>query len=70
MLYKLKSPIVGIERSDAGMHITQIASGATLKFADASRESGIVEIEYRDRRVGVFVQDLRERSEQVSGEGV
>ena len=68
MLYKLKSPIVGVEHSSSGMHITQIASGETLRIADNAGESGLVEIVYQERTIGVFLQDLRERGERVTGE--
>ncbi len=65
--YRLKSAIVGVEHSAAGMHVTHIASGTIVTIPDTDRESGMIEIVYEGRNVSVFLQDLTERSERLDG---
>ena len=63
--YRLKSAMVGVERSSTGMQITNLASGTVLTIPDIGRVSGTIEIVYRGRYVSVFLEDVRERGERV-----
>ena len=65
--YRLKSAIVGVERSSTGMRITNIAKGTVLTLPDTGndKESGMIEIVYDCRYISVFLEDIRERGERV-----
>lgn len=67
--YRLKSAIVGVERSSTGMRVTNIARGTvlTLPDTDNDKESGMIEIVCQGRYVSVFLEDIRERGERVDG---
>jgi hypothetical protein len=67
--YRLKSAIVGVERSAAGMHITNIPSGWVLTLPDTDKETGMIEIVFEARNVSVFLEDIRERGERVDRAG-
>ena len=63
--YRLKFAITGIVHSAAGMHITQITAGDTLTVPDTDQEKGLIEIVHQGRNVSVFIEDLRERAENI-----
>jgi hypothetical protein len=67
--YRLKSAIVGVERSSTGMHITNIPCGSVLALPDTDKETGMVEIVFEGRNVSVFLEDIRERGEHVDRAG-
>lgn len=71
LYYRLKSAIVGIERSTSEDKtcITQIPDGAVLSLPDPGRDSGIIEVQFEGRRIGIFLQDLRARGERLRSEG-
>jgi hypothetical protein len=63
--YKLSASIAGVEQSDTGMHIIQIAAGEILTFPDLEKESGLIDLVFHGRSVAVFAQDLRMRSSRI-----
>ena len=69
MRYRLRLPILGVDRSPAGMHITHISSGEILSVPETDKKQGLVETIYQGRNVAVFIQDLNERAERVDGHG-
>ena len=62
---------MGLERlpAEERTHITQIPEGTILSLDDPGRDSGIVEVQVEDRRIGIFLQDLRDRGELLRCEG-
>ena len=63
--YRLKSAIVGVERSTKGMLTARIASGSVLNLPDTEKTSGMVEVVYENRYISVFIEDVCERGERV-----
>ena len=61
--YRLKSAIVGVERSTKGMLTARIASGSVLNLPDTEKTSGMVEVVYENRYISVFIEDVCERGE-------
>jgi hypothetical protein len=69
MFYKLKTPIIGVERTSVGMQVTPIPAGEVLNVPDTRKKSGLVEIDFHGRNLGVYIEDLRARAEIVEAEG-
>jgi hypothetical protein len=63
--YRLKSAIVGVERSAKGMLTARIASGSVLNLPDTEQTRGMVEVVYEHRYISVFIEDVCERGERV-----
>lgn len=61
--YRLRSPIIGVVRSSAGMRLIQIGTGEILIVPDADQDRGLIEVVYRGRNVNVFTQDVMDRGE-------
>jgi hypothetical protein len=64
-VYRLKSAIVGVERSTQGMLTARIASGSVLNLPDTEKTSGMVEVVYENRYISVFIEDVCERGERM-----
>ena len=67
--YRLKSAVVGVERSVAGMRMTNIERGSVITLPDTDKDSGMIEIVCQGRYVSVFLEDVRERGERVDCAG-
>jgi hypothetical protein len=67
VLYRLKSSIVGVERSATGMSIARIAAGEVLTTPDIGDATGMVEIVYQGRNIAVHVEDLQLSAEALDG---
>jgi hypothetical protein len=61
--YRLRSPIIGVQRSSSGMRLIEIGAGEILIVPGTDQTGGLVEIVHRGKNVSVFIQDVADRGE-------
>lgn len=63
--YRLRLPIVGVERSSAGMRLVQIGAGEILIVPDTDQDRGLAVIAYQGMNVNVFIPDVTDRGDLI-----
>jgi hypothetical protein len=70
MVYKLRRDIVGVySKPEAGKRLVTIPTGAELDVPKGPLRLGIVEVIWQDRRVGVFLRDIKPHADKVDVTG-
>lgn len=56
--------------TDGRMQFVTVPAGAVLQIVGKPQQSGLVEVNYNDRVVAMFLRDIEDRGERVSGTAV
>lgn len=66
-MYKLREAIVGIDSAAPNVvaRLISIPAESVVRVPRAAQRTGIVEIEFEGRMIGVFLRDLNDRGELV-----
>ena len=66
-VYRLREAIVGIDGivPKGGHRLISIPAESVIRLPRGSQRTGIVEIEFEGRMIGVFFRDLNDRGELV-----
>jgi hypothetical protein len=69
--YELREAMVAVSRDEDGhTKIITLPAGAVLTVERITLQSGLVDAQWDDRTVSVFIQDLKTRSGLVQAAGV
>jgi hypothetical protein len=65
--YLLKSPTMAVERGgqDGRMQFVTVPTGAALRIVGDVQSSGLVDVQFEDRVVAMFLQDICDRGEKI-----
>jgi hypothetical protein len=66
--YRLKSPIIAVERVKTGLLAARIPTDTILDIAQTAQADGMIEIVYDGRKVTLSLEHLYERAECLDGE--